>query len=280
MRALWTAASGMKAQQANVDTISNNIANINTTGYKKETAQFTTLLYQTIQQNSTNTDGTIKPVGIQAGLGVKNSAITTEFSQGLLAESNSKFDFGIQGNGFFMVQLDDGSIGYTRNGSFTVANGVNGKTLATSEGYPVLDTNGSPIVIDQAITNAISNVTSIDTSKLVVDDNGYLYYPDANNKSQPLGIQIGLAQFTNPSGLEKTSDSILKPTAASGDPIIEANSTVVAKSIIKQGMLESSNVQTVDEMVDLIVAQRAYEMNSKTINAADEMLQQANNIRR
>lgn len=270
MRALWTAASGMIAQQASVDTISNNLANINTTGYKKETAQFKSLLYQTMQANSTDNNGVEKPVGIQTGLGVKNSAIVSQFKQGTLLETGNDFDFAIQGEGFFMIGLDDGSIGYTRNGSFGVSMGPSGLTLCTSEGNPVLDTTGAPIVLD----------SNLSTSLLDVDDNGYLTYPDESGNPQSLNIQIGLAQFNNPAGLLKASGSILKETVASGTPRLESNDTMVEKSKIKNGFLEGSNVQAANEMVDLIVSQRAYEMNSKTITAADEMLQQANNLRR
>ncbi len=270
MRSLWTAASGMVSQQTNVDTISNNLANINTTGYKKETAQFKTLLYQTIQANSTNSDGTDKPLGVQTGLGVRNSAIVSQYTQGNLQETGNDYDFAIQGSGFFRVQTADGSVGYTRNGSFGLSVGASGITLATTEGYPLLDTTGAPIVLDP----------NTDTASLEIDENGNLMYPDENEQLQPIGIQISLVQFNNPAGLEKTSDSILKETAASGTARLESEDANLTKSVLKKGYVESSNVQAVNEMVDLIVAQRAYEMNSKTITAADEMLQQANNLRR
>ncbi len=270
MRSLWTAASGMISQQTNVDTISNNLANINTTGYKKETAQFKSLLYQTIQTGSTNADGTDKPVGIQTGLGVRNSAILSQYTQGNLQETENDYDFAIQGNGFFRVQTSDGSIGYTRNGALGLSVGANGIILATTEGYPLLDTAGAQIVLD----------SDKDAASLEIDENGNLQYPDENGELQPMGIQISLAQFNNPAGLEKTSDSILKETAASGTARLESEDTNLKKSIIKSRYLEGSNVQAVNEMVDLIVAQRAYEMNSKSITAADEMLQQANNLRK
>jgi flagellar basal-body rod protein FlgG len=270
IRSLWTAASGMQTQQTNVDTISNNLANINTTGFKKESAQFKSLLYQTIQEKSTDSNGDAKPVGIQVGLGVRNSAILSQYTQGTMLETNNDFDFAIQGNGFFQVQTTDGSVGYTRNGSFGLSIGINGTTLATADGLAVLDTKGAPIVIDP----------KYDTSLVGFDETGNLTYPDATGNPQPMGIQIGLAQFNNPAGLEKMSGSILKETAASGAPRFETTDANLKDSKIKQGYLEGSNVQAVTEMVDLIVAQRAYEMNSKAITAADEMLQQANNLRR
>lgn len=269
MRSLWTAASGMISQQNNVDTISNNLANINTTGYKKETAQFKSLLYQTIQNKSTDSTGSTKPVGAQTGLGVKNSAIVSQYTQGVLKQTDNDYDFAIEGNGFFMVQTADGSVGYTRSGTFGLSMGPNGITLATTEGYPVLDTSGSPIVFE----------SDKDTSLLTLDENGNFLYPK-DGTVQPLGIQIGLAQFNNPAGLEKTSNSILKETGASGTARLESQDAALKKSTVKRGYLENSNVQAATEMVDLIVAQRAYEMNSKAINAADEMLQQANNLRR
>lgn len=270
MRSLWTAASGMITQQTNVDTISNNLANINTTAYKKETAQFKSLLYQTIQEKSTNSEGEDKPLGIQTGLGVRNSAIVSQYSQGTLKETNNDYDLAIQGKGFFAVRLANGDIGYTRNGTFGLSIGRDGMTLATSEGYPILGTNNEPIVIG----------LEQDIKSVKIDKSGNLSYVDHNDKVQPLNLQIGLVQFNNPTGLEKQSNSILKATAASGEPRIEAEDEGLAKSSILQGYLESSNVQAVNEMVDLIVAQRAYEMNSKSITASDEMLQQANNLRR
>jgi flagellar basal-body rod protein FlgG len=259
----------MTTQQTNVDTISNNLANINTTGYKKESAEFKTLLYQTIQQQSYDTNGDPKPSGIQVGLGVRNSAITSLYTQGNLQETGNDYDFAIVGKGFFMVNTMDGNTAYTRNGSFQLTNGVDGMTLSTSSGYPVLDTNKNPIVIDDIYN----------PSEITINENGELCYPNAAGNSVSIGIKIGIVQYSNPSGLEKLSDSLLKETEASGAPKLEDEDANLVKSIIRQGYLEGSNVQAVDEMVSLIVAQRAYEMNSKIITATDEMMQQANNLR-
>jgi flagellar basal-body rod protein FlgG len=259
----------MTAQQSNVDTISNNLANINTTGYKKEAAEFKSLLYQSIQENSYDNNGDPKPTGIQVGLGVRNSAITSIYTQGTLLETGNDYDFAIEGKGFFMVRAQDGSIGYTRNGSFGLANGVEGLTISDSDGNPLLDTTGSPIVIDERYNPA----------KITINEYGELVHPDDNNVDLPIGIEVGMAQFNNPSGLEKASGSLLKETEASGMPRLESDDFILEKSKLRQGYLEGSNVQAVDEMVNLIVAQRAYEMNSKIITAADQMLQQANNLR-
>lgn len=269
MRSLWTAASGMISQQTNVDTISNNLANINTTGYKKEAAEFKSLLYQTMQATSTDNENNRKPVGIQVGSGVRNSAITSRFDQGALQETGNALDLAINGAGFFMVQLSDGSIGYTRSGSFTASLKDGGLAITDSDGNPLLDTQGNAIVLDP----------SYNMSKITIDSEGNIGFPDGTNNAQAIGIQIGLAQFNNPSGLEKIGGSIFKESEASGEARFEAEDDSVKKSSLVQGYLEGSNVQAVDEMVNLIVAQRAYEMNSKIITASDTMLQQANNLR-
>lgn len=268
MRSLWTAASGMIGQQNNVDTISNNLANINTVGYKRETAQFKSLLYQTIQDKSYDNNGDPKPYGVQVGLGVKTSAIASQYTQGILTETGNDFDLAISGKGFFMVQTPNGAA-YTRNGSFQLSIGSGGLTLSTSEGYPLLDTDGKPIVID----------STYNAADISVNDSGQICYPDASGAPAPIGIQIGIAQFNNNNGLLKLPNSLLQATDASGAAREESTDAVLQKSSIKQGYLEASNVQAVDEMVNLIVAQRAYEMNSKIITASDEMLKQANNLR-
>ena len=272
MRALWTAASGMTTQQTNVDVIANNLSNVNTVGYKTQTAQFKTLLYQTIQSKTTSANGETKPVGAQVGLGVRNATITTNYRQGALTTTDINTDFAIDGKAFFALQNLDGETVYTRNGSFNWAIGSEegGVMLCSSEGFPVLDTNGMPIELGP----------DYNTSMITIDADGNVCYPDEKNNPQPLGMQIGLVQFANPGGLEKSSGSTYKMTNASGEPILEIDDPMLQKSKIHQGCLEASNVQTVDEMVNLIVAQRAYEMNSKAIQAADDMLGQANQLKR
>lgn len=270
VRSLWTAATGMISQQTNVDTIANNLANVNTQGYKTQVNEFKTLLYQNLQTETTSANGENKPTSAQVGLGVRNSAISSIFTEGSLIASESNTAFAIDGKGFFAVRGEDGNTYYTRNGNMQFSLATNGNMLATSDGLPVVDTNGRNIILNN--NYVVSNIT--------VTADGSLCYPDANNNPQPIGITIGVFQFNNPNGLEKMSDSLYAQTAASGQAINEATSTAVEKSTVLQKYLEGSNVQVVDEMVNMIVAQRAYEMNSKAITASDEMLQQANNLRR
>lgn len=271
MRALWTAASGMISQQTNVDVISNNLANVNTTGYKTESAQFKTLLYQTTQAKTTSANGETKPVGAQVGLGSRTASITANFTQGSMTNTELNTDFAIDGKGFFAVMDDNGDTIYTRNGRFNWSLGTGGGVmLCNAEGYPVLDVAGGPIELG----------TEYMASKITVDADGNICYPDETGNPQPIGYTIGLVQFPNPAGLSKCSDSTYKVTDASGEPLQESENPELKRSVLKQCYLEASNVQVVDEMVNLIVAQRAYEMNSKAIQAADEMLGQANALRR
>lgn len=270
VRSLWTAATGMIAQQTNLDTIANNLANVNTQGYKTQVNEFKTLLYQTLQTETTSANGEQKPISAQVGLGTRNSAISTIFKQGSMIASESDTAFALDGKGFFGVRGEDGNTYYTRNGNFLFTLAANGNMLATTDGNPVLSTTGQPIILNN---NYI-------LSKITVTSDGQLCYPDAKNNPQPIGINIGVFQFNNPNGLERRADSLYAQTAASGQPINEATNNNVAKTKVLQNYLEGSNVQVADEMVNMIVAQRAYELNSKAITASDEMLQQANNLRR
>lgn len=270
VRSLWTAATGMIAQQTNLDTIANNLANVNTQGYKTQVNEFKTLLYQTLQTETTSANGEQKPISAQVGLGTRNSAISTIFKQGSMIASESDTAFALDGKGFFGVRGEDGNTYYTRNGNFLFTLASNGNMLATTDGNPVLSTTGQPIILNN---NYI-------LSKITVTSDEQLCYPDAKNNPQPIGINIGVFQFNNPNGLERLADSLYAQTAASGQPINEATNNNVAKTKVLQNYLEGSNVQVADEMVNMIVAQRAYELNSKAITASDEMLQQANNLRR
>ncbi len=277
LRSLWTAATGMRAQQTNVDTIANNLANVNTTGYKTEVNEFKSLLYQTIQTKTTTANGDQKPIPAQVGLGVRNASITSIFTDGALLASESDSAFGLSGRGFFSVKGEDGNVYYTRSGNFNWAiNERGGIVLTNSDGLPVLDTNG----------NAISFGNEYISSRITVTGDGTFCYPDEANNPQPIlnaqgnQIRFGLFQFNNPAGLEKEDSGLFSVSAASGQALNEATTQGIERSKVSQGYLEGSNVQVVDEMVNLITAQRAYELNSKAITASDEMLQQANNLRR
>ncbi len=273
VRSLWSAATGMNAQQTNVDTISNNLANVNTTGYKAQGAQFKSLLYQTLQSATTSANGDPKPTTSQVGLGVRTASINQYFSQGSLLDNQSTTAFAISGDGFFSYHDADGNAVYTRNGDFTWALGNAAGTqlvLTTSDGDPVLNTNGQEIRING---NFVAN-------KITVGANGTVYYPDDNNVPQPLGQQIGLWQFNNPEGLSRVGNTSYRATAASGAALNEATNGALRRSTIQQGYLEGSNVNVATEMVNLIVAQRAYEMNSTAITTTDQMMQTANQLKR
>lgn len=271
VRSLWTGATGMNAQQTNVDTIANNLANVNTVGYKSQVAEFKSLLYQTLQTKTTTANGDTKPTTSQVGLGTRTAAINQIFTQGSLLASESDTSFAIEGEGFFAVQCDDGVTRYTRNGDFNWSLGSgNTLMLCDSEGHAVLDTQG------KAITLASTYIAS----KISVSTDGTVMYPDANNNPQSLGVTIGTYQFQNPSGLERYGDTLWSVTTVSGAAINEATSNAVQKSRVIQGYLEGSNVSVADEMVNLIVAQRAYEMNSKVITTSDSMMETANNLKR
>lgn len=277
LRSLWTAATGMRAQQTNVDTIANNLANVNTTGYKTEVNEFKSLLYQTIQTKTTTANGDQKPIPAQVGLGVRNASITSIFTDGALLASESDSAFALSGRGFFSVRGEDRNVYYTRSGNFNWAiNERGGIVLTNSDGLPVLDTNG----------NAISFGNEYISSRITVTGDGTFCYPDEANNPRPIlnaqgnQIRFGLFQFNNPDGLEKEDSGLFSVSAASGQALNEATTQGIERSKVTQGYLEGSNVQVVDEMVNLITAQRAYELNSKAITASDEMLQQANNLRR
>lgn len=261
----------MIAQQTNVDTIADNLANVNTTGFKAGKAEFKSLLYQTLQTRTTTANGDPKPVGAQVGLGVRNCSIDTSFRQGAMLESQSDTDFGISGDGFFAVRQEDGTIAYTRNGNFKWAlSGNGGMVLTSSEGYPVLDSNGNDIVVPEGY-----EMSSIKFSK-----DGALGYMPSSNVWTDLGSTIGLFQFNNRSGLTKLAGTYYQVSAASGPAMEEGTLDLSLRSTLFQKYLEGSNVQVADEMVNLIIAQRAYEMNSKAITTADTMMEEANNLKR
>ena len=270
MRSLYTAASGMKASQTNVDTIAHNLSNVNTNGYKASRTEFKSLLYQTLQTKTTTANGEEKPVGAQVGLGTRVASITTMYTQGSMNASESATDFALEGDGFFAVRGADGEVYYTRNGNFTWALDANGNTLLTDvEGCPVLDRNGNAIYVPENISAENMRFTQQGQIGYVMTDGTYV----------DLNQTFGIYQFNNPAGLEQLSYSRLQPTEASGDPILEGENGTTASKVC-QYYLEGSNVQVADEMVNMIIAQRAYEMNSKAIQTADSMLQTANELKR
>ena len=260
LRALYTAASGSKSQQFNIDVIANNVANVNTTGYKKSRAEFQDLLSQTYSAPGTIGDqGTTDPVGVQVGLGVAVSATQRVFLPGSLAQTGNPLDLAIQGDGFFQVTTDNGDVAYTRDGTFKRdANG----TMVTSDGYPVQPT----ISIPQ------------DATEIVISINGTVSVRQAGSPTLTQVGQLQLARFSNPVGLESIGRNLYSETPASGTATVgTAGQGDLGKTTISQGFLEGSNVQVVEELINLITAQRAFEANSKVIKASDEILQMSNN---
>lgn len=271
MRALYTAATGMIAEQTNVDTIANNLANVNTTGYKAERTEFKSLLYQEIQAVTTSANGEQKPIGAQAGLGTRVAATTSLYTQGSLTETGNKTDFAIEGEGFFAVRNMDGQVYFTRNGNFTWSLDADGNTiLATQDGRPVLDTTG----------NVIQLPDGVPAEDLIFYQDGSIYYMTNEGTAVDMNQTIALYQFSNPAGLEKMADSLLAQTDASGAAMLETANPGLTPSKLHQGYMEGSNVSVADEMVNMIIAQRAYELNSKAITTADSMLETANNLKR
>ncbi|MDR3001670.1 MAG: flagellar basal-body rod protein FlgG [Fibromonadaceae bacterium] len=261
IRSLYTAATGMKGNQTYVDTIAHNLSNVNTLGYKKQKVEFEDLIYQNLQRPGGELeDGNRAPVGIEVGLGSRVVAINRSFAQGNLEQTGNQTDAAIVGNGFFQVRLPDGEIGYTRNGAFKINDEG---YLTTSQGY-LLD---PPINIPD------------DALYIVIAENGEVTCErPGRSGSESLG-QFELARFINPAGLSADGGSIYRQTDASGAPVIGLPGEENFGSLRNQ-FVESSNVQMVEEMVNMIVAQRAYEISSKAITTSDEMLQTANSLKR
>jgi flagellar basal-body rod protein FlgG len=261
MRALSIGATGMMAQQLNVEVISNNIANMSTTGYKRQRAEFQDLLYQQERHvgSPTSDTGTILPSGVQVGLGVKTAAISRDNEQGALAKTDNRLDVALQGPGFFNVQLPNGDTAYTRAGSFQLA--ADG-TIVTADGYPV-----QPAIVIPA-----------NAKDVVISNAGEVFaYFDGQVQPQNLG-QLELSTFINDNGLEAEGNNLFKETTASGAPVVGVAGQTGFGTIL-QGYLEGSNVNVVSEITNLIQAQRAYEMNSKSIETADQMLQTITQLR-
>ncbi len=260
MRALFSAATGMTAQQTNVDVIANNLANVNTVGFKRTRADFADLLYQTLRAPGTTTiQGQQAPTGIQVGMGTRLAATTRMWTQGEFQQTGDSFSIAIEGDGFFQLNTPDGIV-YTRDGTFKLD--ATGK-LVTSDGF----------ALEPAITipqNALS--VSVGTDGTVT------FLLPGQTEAQQAG-QITLAKFINPAGLQSIGNNMFRATSASGNAIT-GTPGVDGMGTVRQGFVESSNVKVVEELVNLIIAQRAYEVNSRAIQTSDEMLQTANNLRR
>ncbi len=261
MRGLWTAASGMTAQQMNIDIVANNLANVNTTGFKRSRADFQDLVYQTMYAaGSTTGEGAMVPTGIQVGLGVSPAAVQKVFTPGNFRKTDNPLDIAIEGDGFLEVTLPDGTTAYTRDGSLKLDD--QGR-FVTSDGYPI-----SPEVTLPANWKSVTIGPDGTVSAQV------------SGQTAPVQVtQLQLARFANPAGLSSIGHNLYVPSGSSGPAVSGApGSDGLGK--IAQNTLEMSNVSVVEEMVSMIVAQRAYETNSKAIQASDEMLQMANQLRR
>lgn len=254
MRSLWIAKSGMEAQQMQLDHISHNLANSGTNGYKQSHAVFEDLMYQTLRQSGANAaEGVQLPTGLQVGLGVRPVATSREFSQGSLQQTSNGLDLAIQGKGFFQVEMPDGTVGYTRDGSFKTDSQGN---LVTNNGYRVLPGFQFPA----------------DATNITIGQDGTVSYLVRPNVEPEVLGQITLADFINPAGLDPKGQNIFMETAASGPPVVAAPAENSMGSVA-QGFVETSNVNVVQELVTMIQSQRAYELNSKAIQTSDQMLQ-------
>lgn len=260
IRALFTAASGMSAQQMNVDVISNNIANVNTVGYKGSRPDFQDLLYSTMSTpGASSSQSTAIPTGMQLGLGVKPVAIKKLFTQGDFQSTGNSLDLVIQGDGFFQVSMPDGTTNYTRAGAFQLNKDGN---VVTSDGY----------ALEPAITIP-ANTTSI-----TVGADGTVSAMQAGSTSAVQVGSIQIATFMNPGGLKANGANLYINTDASGEATA-GTPGLAGRGTIEQGFLEMSNVNIVQELANLITAQRAFEMNSKTVQTADQMLQNINSMK-
>jgi len=259
IRALMTAASGMKAQQKQVDTIANNIANVNTGGFKKSNLAFRSMLYQTYREPGAQTNASqMNPSGLQIGSGVEVSGSNKDFRQGELEPTGGQFDLGLQGEGFYEITLGNGEVRYTRDGSFR--RDGNGK-IVTPEGYQV---TGAPDIPPNAI------------DVIVTEDGRFLTRTSEGELPTEVG-KLQVFRFANPAGLKAQGGNLYSLTASSG-VATASDAGNEGTGIIRQGYRERSNVETVDELVGLILAQRNYEVNSRAVRVSDEMLQQVNQM--
>jgi flagellar basal-body rod protein FlgG len=260
LRALYSAASGMTAQQMNVDNIANNLANANTTGYKARRAQFQDLIYQTVvQPGSASGQQTLVPTGLQVGLGTRSSSNEIIFTQGSFSQTGNPLDMVVQGKGFFQIRRPSGDLAYTRSGAFQMDKDGN---LVTQDGNPL-----EPQITIPSAAQQIS----------IAQDGTVSYTLNSQTGAQQAG-QIQLATFVNPAGLNSIGGNLYTITDASGDATVGIPGGAEGLGTLLQGYTEQSNVSVVEEFINLIVAQRGYEANSKVVKAADEMYQQANQI--
>jgi len=259
VRALSASASGMLAQQQNVDNIANNLANVNTTGFKRGQVMFQDMLYDTVRApGGAQGNGNLTPSGLQLGLGSRMVSIAKDYSPGTLQVTNSPLDVAINGVGFFQVKQPDGSLAYTRDGSFSQ------------------NATGNLVTADGSLINGVDAIDPNATA-VTIAPNGTVS-ETVNGATTQKGV-LQLYRFANPAGLQALGQNLLSPSDASGQAQAGTPGTDGMGSL-QQGSLESSNVQVVTEMVNLIAAQRGYEMNSKAVQASDEMMQSANNMKR
>jgi flagellar basal-body rod protein FlgG len=252
----------MTAQQVNVDNIAHNLANAGTAGFKARRAQFQDLLYQNlIQPGAASGQQTVIPTGLQLGLGTRAASNEIVFSQGDFSPTNNPLDMVIQGRGFFQIRRSTGELAYTRAGSFHV------------------DRDGNLVTADGDLMEPQINIPQ-DAQAITIAGDGTVSYRQPNQQASQIAGQIQLANFINPAGLNGLGRNLYTPTDASGDPIIGTPGGTEGLGSLMQGYVEQSNVSVVEEFINLIVSQRAYEANSKVVKAADEMYQQANNITR
>lgn len=262
IRALYSAASGMNAQQLNVDNIAHNLANANTAGYKMRRTQFQDLLYQNmVQPGAAAGQQTVIPTGLQVGLGTRAASNEIIFTQGNFASTNNPLDVVIQGSGFFQVRMASGELAYTRAGSFHVNRDG---SLVTGDGDP----------IEPQIT------IPPDAQSITIASDGTVSFMQPGQTAAQQAGQIQLAGFQNPAGLNSLGRNLYTPTDASGDAVVGTPGGQEGMGSLLQGYIEQSNVSVVEEFISLIVSQRAYEANSKVVKAADEMYQQVNNLTR
>jgi flagellar basal-body rod protein FlgG len=262
IRALYSAASGMAAQQLNVDNIANNLANASTVGYKQRVVQFQDLMYQTmVQPGAAAGQQTVVPTGLQLGLGTRTSGNEIIFSQGSFSQTENPLDVAIQGAGFFQVLQPSGTLAYSRAGAFQ------------------LDKNGSLVTAQGNLIQPQITIPAAAQSVVIAPD-GTVSYTLPNQAATQQAGQIQLANFQNPGGLNSLGNNLYAPTDASGDAVLGVPGGSEGMGTLMQGYTEQSNVSVVEEFINLIVAQRGYEANSKVVQAADNMYQQVNQLSR